>query len=138
MEQSEKAQNQYNMALKQLKDVNDTIYSMAILINRTQQILDERLDWIANIMGATDVTIDRLYLLIWHILFMLVAMVVAVFLKVGFLTRVAVTVLPPFNLAYGLMGSGNCLTFFELASGLIGISIGKSTLINIISPMMTF
>ncbi|KAI4465766.1 protein gamete expressed 1 [Holotrichia oblita] len=123
IEQSERAHQQYVGTLKQLAEVNKTVNSLANLVYGTRQILEDRLNWISTALGGTDVAVDRLYLLTWHIIFIILSMIASSFIELRSSARILVVSLPCLNLAVGLNDLDMALKPLYLTLSLIGILI---------------
>lgn len=125
IEQSERAHQQYIGTLKQLSEVNKTVHSLANLVYGTRQTLEDRLNWISTALGGTDVAVDRLYLLTWHIIFIILSMIASSFIELRASARILVVSLPCLNLAIGLNDLDMALKPLYLTLSLIGTLIGK-------------
>ncbi|GJQ69802.1 hypothetical protein Trydic_g22360 [Trypoxylus dichotomus] len=123
IEQSERAQKQYTDTLKQLFEVNKTIHSLANLVHGTRQLLEDRLNWISSALGGTDVAVDRLYLLTWHIAFIILTMIAASFIDLRISARILVVSLPCCNLAIGLNHLNMALDLLHLTISSVAILI---------------
>ncbi|KRT86824.1 hypothetical protein AMK59_1263 [Oryctes borbonicus] len=121
IEQSERAHKQYMGTLNQLSEVNKTIHSLASLIQGTRQILEDRLNWISSALGGTDVAVDRLYLLTWHIVFIIITMIASSFIDLRVSARILAVSLPCLNLAIGLNHLNMALDPLHLTISLVGI-----------------
>lgn len=115
--------------LKQLSEVNKTVHSLATLVSGTRQILEDRLNWISSALGGTDVAVDRLYLLTWHIAFIIVSMIATSFLDLRISGRILAITLPCVNLAIGLNDLTTALNPANLAISVIVVLIGMRELL---------
>ncbi|KAJ8963728.1 hypothetical protein NQ314_005421 [Rhamnusium bicolor] len=127
LKQNEDFKSQYESTLKNLQEVNKTVHSLVTLVGGTRMALEERLMWLTNTLGGTDLAIERIYLVLWHSVFMLLAMLSCAFLAARASTRLVVVTLPLFNLAVALHGEYQYLDPISLASA-IGIFILAITL----------
>lgn len=85
-------------------EMNQTVYSLVSLVDGTKKALEERLQWVSTALGGTDLAIERLYLLLWHLAFLILGMIGSAFLDVQRGIRLIVIMLPSCNLAVGLHG----------------------------------
>lgn len=93
--------------MKNLQEVNRTVHDLVALVGGTRQALEEKLSWIAVALGGTDLTLERVNLILWHGLFILIAMLVCAFLSLNLYTRLIVSTLPPANLAIAFHSQGH-------------------------------
>lgn len=91
---------------RNLAEVNRTVHDLVSLVGGTRQALEERMAWLSAALGGTDIAVGRLYLILWHTAFMLVAMLTCAFLSARMTTRLAVATLPPLNLAVAFVSDG--------------------------------
>ncbi|KAG5862206.1 hypothetical protein JTB14_014632 [Gonioctena quinquepunctata] len=123
--QNEEFKKQYQSTLKSLQDMNQTVHNLVALVGGTWQTLEERLAWISSALGAADLSIERIYLVLWHSAFMLLAMVTCAFLAVRASTRLVVATLPPLNLAVALYGEHKHLDFMTLLTAIVTFVVGQ-------------
>lgn len=76
------------------------------------------------VLGGTDEALGRLYLVLWHIGVILIAMLASAFLSARASTRLAIITLPPLNLAMALFGN-EYLDFLNLIGVIGGFIAGK-------------
>lgn len=126
LQQSEEAQDQYKATLTQLSEVNATIHALVSLVNSTREALEERLAWLTAALGGTDVAVDRLYMIVWHGLFLLITMIASSFLRVDMFARIIVATSPPLNLLASLQQSPYALDFVGLSSTIGVLVLGKN------------
>lgn len=105
--------------------MNKTVHSLVALVGGTRQALEEKLSWITNVLGGTDLALERIYLILWHVVFMLVAMLVCAFLSASSFTRLIVTTLPPANLAMALHDDQENLNPVALTGALLVLILSK-------------
>lgn len=110
--------------MKNLAEVNKTVHNLVTLVGGTRQALEERLAWLSTALGGTDLAVERLYLIIWHSVFMLLAMLTCAFLSARLTTRLMVATLPPLNLTFALWGSENQLGPLALGITIISLVFG--------------
>ncbi|KAK4880353.1 hypothetical protein RN001_008499 [Aquatica leii] len=127
LKQSEMAHQQYKATLTQLVEVNATVHSLVSLVGGTRKALEERLIWINNALGGTDLALERLYAISWHTGFLLVAMISCAFLGAQTITRLMVTISLPLNLALTLQHSEHALNPLQLST-----SVGACILIQLL------
>ncbi|XP_028131552.2 protein brambleberry-like isoform X2 [Diabrotica virgifera virgifera] len=128
IKQNEDFNRQYRSTFKTLQEMNKTVSDLVVLVKGTWLSLEERLTWIVAALGGTDTAIDRIYIIIWHAAFMLIAMLTCAFLAARPSTRFVVALLPPLNLAVALHGQHQYLDVFSLV-GAIGSFVVAQTLI---------
>ncbi|RZC38000.1 brambleberry-like, partial [Asbolus verrucosus] len=119
LQQNENFKVQYEETLKNLAEVNKTVHNLVSLVGGTRQALEERLTWLTTALGGTDLAVERLYLIIWHSLFMMISMLTCAFLSARISTRLIVATLPPLNLALALWDNENQLTPLMLGAAII-------------------
>lgn len=102
--QSKEFKDQYDYTLKNLMEVNKTVHNLVSLVGGTKKALEEQLHWVSTALGGTDLAIERLYLIMWHLAFFILGMIGSAFLDVQLGIRLIVILLPSFNLAIGLYG----------------------------------
>ncbi|CAG9766635.1 unnamed protein product [Ceutorhynchus assimilis] len=105
LKQNEEFKKQYESTLRNLREVNETVHALVSLVGGTRQALEERLAWIMTALGGTDEAVGRLYLVLWHVGFILTGMLACAFLSARASTRMVIVTLPPFNLAMALSGN---------------------------------
>lgn len=125
LQQNENFKNQYRETLKNLAEVNQTVHNLVNLMGGTRLALEERLAWLTSALGGTDLAVERLYLIIWHLAFIMIAMLTCAFLSANLLTRIIVATLPPVNLSLALWECENQLTPLHLAATVLGLVVGK-------------
>ncbi|KAJ8969351.1 hypothetical protein NQ317_016136 [Molorchus minor] len=133
LKQNEDFKEQYESTLKNLQEVNKTVHNLVTLVSGTRQALEERLAWITTALGGTDLAIDRLYLILWHAAFMLLAMLTCAFLSQQEQVRFVVAVLPPLNLAVALLGEHQHLEPVLLAGAIGGFILVQTTIFSMLS-----
>ncbi|XP_072376483.1 protein brambleberry-like [Diabrotica undecimpunctata] len=114
IKQNEDFNRQYRSTFKSLQEMNKTVSDLVVLVKGTWLSLEERLTWIVAALGGTDTAIDRIYIIIWHCAFMLIAMLTCAFLAARSSTRFVVALLPPLNLAVALHGQYQYLDVLSL------------------------
>lgn len=148
LEQSALAAKQYEATLTQLAQVNSTVYALVDVVVSTRSALEEKLKWMSEALGGTgksillshcyyvfecliicvhiaDDAVERLYLCIAHILYLVLAMVSCAFLQVAVPSRVALVVLVPLNLIVAIQqGTENALTFVGLSAVMLSFIAG--------------
>ncbi|XP_019867205.1 protein brambleberry [Aethina tumida] len=122
VEQNRQFKKQYESTLKNLAEVNRTVHNLVSLVGGTRQALEERLSWLTTALGGTDLAIERLYIILWHFGFMLLAMLSCAFLTAKLSTRIAVVSLPPLNLALAFYGEQHYLDPISLLAA-IGVFV---------------
>ncbi|XP_060517892.1 protein brambleberry-like [Cylas formicarius] len=100
--QNKNFQKQYQDTLRNLQEVNRTVHDLVGLLGGTRQALEDRLSWIMTALGGTDSAVERIYIIFWHISFMLVAMLSCAFLSARTSTRLVIATLPPMNMIVAL------------------------------------
>ncbi|KAB0804700.1 hypothetical protein PPYR_01670 [Photinus pyralis] len=123
LKQSELAQQQYQVTVEQLAEVNATVHSLVSLVGGTRRALEERLAWINSALGGTDSAIERLYAILWHASFLLIAMITCAFLGAQIITRLIVAISLPLNLALTLHKSEHALDPITLTTSVGGCII---------------
>lgn len=122
--QSEAAQKQYEATLAQLAEVNTTVHSLVALVGGTKQALEEKLLWLSTALGGTDLAVERLYLIMWHAAFLLLAMISCSFLAASLGVRLIVAVIPPLNLGLALCGNEKALDPLQLIAVVTSLVAG--------------
>ncbi|XP_069690201.1 protein brambleberry-like [Periplaneta americana] len=90
---------QYESTLHKLAQINTTVNFLLNLMDKTRHELDERLGWLTRLLGGTGEQVDRLYSCVLHILFLVVGMITAAFVRAPTLTRTFLLLVVPLNLA---------------------------------------
>ncbi|XP_066583144.1 protein brambleberry-like [Prorops nasuta] len=112
LEQHETAAQQYEQTLKKLTQINETIQYILDATTNMRSEIDEKLGWITDYIGDTGEQLQRVYRIFLHVLYLMVAMVVAAFLNAPIITRITLLGLIPLNLAtYLKHGLDGCLDF---------------------------
>ncbi|XP_065163475.1 protein brambleberry-like [Atheta coriaria] len=119
LKHSELATKQYQATLEQLKEMNSTVSNLAILVGGTKKALEDRLQWITQLLGGTDNALERIYIFLWHILFLIISMIASAFMNASFPTRLAVISTIPGNLALNILKSEHAADPLELAAFLV-------------------
>lgn len=124
LEQSSMAAKQYEATLNQLSQVNSTVYGLVEVVSTTRAVLEEKLMWLSQTLGGTDNAVERLYLFLSHISYLILAMISCSFLQVPVPGRIALVVLVPLNLIVAIQqGITNALTFIGLSVVLLSFII---------------
>ncbi|CAH1104406.1 unnamed protein product [Psylliodes chrysocephalus] len=134
IQQHEDFNSQYKSMFKTLQEMNRTVHELVTLVRGTWSSLEERLTWIVTALGGTDMAIDRIYLIFWHFMFILMGMLTCAFLAARSSTRLVVTLLPSVNLIVALLGEYQYLDLLSLF-GAVGIFITTQALILWASPI---
>lgn len=129
LNQSEIAKKHYEATLSQLAEVNKTVSGLIDLVTNTKQALEEKLTWLSTSLGGTDLALDRLYVIIWHLTLLLVSMIACAFLGASVNVRLIVAGLPPINLALALNKNENALEPTSLILLVLVLSFGKCFII---------
>ncbi|XP_039313666.1 protein brambleberry isoform X2 [Solenopsis invicta] len=98
LEQHEETILQYEQTMQMLTQINDTIQYIWNLTNTMRVEVDQKLGWITDYIGSTGEQMQRAYRIFLHILYLLVAMIIAAFLQAPFLTRATIMSVVPANL----------------------------------------
>ncbi|XP_071631409.1 protein brambleberry [Temnothorax longispinosus] len=98
LEHHEETIRQYEQTMQMLAQINDTIQYIWNLTNTMRTEVDQKLGWITNYIGDTSEQMQRAYRTFLHIVYLLVAMIVAAFLQAPFLTRATIMGVVPANL----------------------------------------
>lgn len=125
IEQNSQAQLQLNLTIESLRQMNNTVSSLVNVIDSTKRALEERLAWITEILGGTDVSLERLYVAIWHFCFLIGAMILCAFLNATIYTRMMVFVLLPLNMALNFNDSEQYLNPISLVLIITLFAFGK-------------
>ncbi|KAL1491145.1 hypothetical protein ABEB36_011786 [Hypothenemus hampei] len=124
LQQNEDFKIQYESTIRNLKEVNNTVHNLVNLVGGTKKALEERLSWITDVLGGTDKAVERLYLVSWHLGFILISMLSSVFLSALPSTRLATVTLPILNLVFAIYGNAS-LDFSSLIMCLMLILSGQ-------------
>lgn len=127
IEQNHFAQLQLNLTIESLKQMNSTVSSLVNIIGGTKQALEERLSWITEILGGTDIAVERLYIVMWHFGFLTGGMILCAFLNANMSTRIVVFSLVPVNMALYFNDNDQYLSPMGLIQAMSILLIGKST-----------
>ncbi|XP_012257796.2 protein brambleberry-like isoform X2 [Athalia rosae] len=115
MEQNMEAAEQYEQTLRQLDQINQTVHFLLDLTNTLKAEVDQKLGWITNYIGDTGDQFERIYHTVLHVMYLLIAMVVASFLQAPFLTRLTILGILPLNLfSYLTEGAKASLDFCSI------------------------
>lgn len=125
LNQSEIAKKHYEETLVQLAEVNKTVSGLIDLVTNTKKTLEEKLIWLSNSLGGTDLALERLYVIVWHLTLLLVAMIASAFLGAPVNVRFIVAGLPPVNLALALSENENALGPIDLIVLIAVLALGK-------------
>lgn len=106
---------------------------MVSLVGGTRQALEERLSWITAALGGTDLAVERLYLILWHSVFMLIAMLSCAFLAARPSTRFVVVTLPPLNLAVGMYGNEQHLDVVQLTGAILAFILVQTIVYSVMN-----
>lgn len=98
LEQHEETIHQYEQTMQMLVQINDTIQYIWNLTDTMRAEVDQKLGWITDYIGDTGEQMQRAYRIFLHIVYILVAMIVAAFLQAPFLTRATIMGVVPANL----------------------------------------
>ncbi|CAL1682172.1 unnamed protein product [Lasius platythorax] len=98
LEQHEKTIEHYEQTMQKLTQINDTIQYIWNLTNIMRTEVDQKLGWITDYIGDTGEQVQRMYRIVSHVVYILVAMIIASFLQAPFLTRASILGIVPVNL----------------------------------------
>lgn len=98
LEQHEKTIDHYEQTMQKLTQINDTIQYIWNLTNIMRTEIDRKLGWITDYIGDTGEQVQRVYRIVSHVVYILVAMIIAAFLQAPFLTRASILGVVPVNL----------------------------------------
>ncbi|XP_012536413.1 protein brambleberry [Monomorium pharaonis] len=98
LEQHEETIHQYEQTMQMLTQINDTIQYIWNLTNTMRVEVDQKLGWITEYIGDTGEQMQKAYRIFLHIMYLLVAMIIAAFLQTPFLTRATIMGVVPANL----------------------------------------
>lgn len=125
LNQSKIAKKHYEETLLQLAEVNRTVSGLIDLVGNTKKTLEEKLSWLSDSLGGTDLALERLYVIVWHLTLLLFAMIACAFLGAPLNVRIIVSALPPANLALALSKNKNAVGPITLILLTSGLSLGK-------------
>lgn len=125
LNQSEIAKKHYEETLLQLAEVNRTISDLIGLVTNTKKSLEEKLIWLSTSLGGTDMALERLYAIVWHLTLLLLSMIACAFLGAPVNVRIMVATLPPVNLALALCKNENSVGPLNLFLLITGLASGK-------------
>ncbi|KAG5308450.1 BMBL protein, partial [Acromyrmex insinuator] len=115
LQQHEETILQYEQTMQMLTQINDTIQYIWNLTNTMRTEVDQKLGWITDYIGDTGEQMQKAYRIFLHIMYLLVAMIVAAFLQAPFLTRATIMGVIPANLVtYLKQGTEACLDFTSI------------------------
>ncbi|KAL6433450.1 hypothetical protein ACFW04_006529 [Cataglyphis niger] len=98
LEQHEKTIEHYEQTMHKLAQINDTIQYIWNLTNIMRTEIDQKLGWIADYIDNTGEQVQKIYRIVSHVVYILVAMIIAAFLQAPFLTRASILGIVPVNL----------------------------------------
>ncbi|KAL6257682.1 hypothetical protein P5V15_011338 [Pogonomyrmex californicus] len=98
LEQHQETIQQYEQTMEKLTQINDTIQYIWNLTNTMRAEVDQKLGWITDYIGDTGEQMQKVYRTFLHVVYILVAMIVAAFLQAPFLTRATILSVVPANL----------------------------------------
>ncbi|XP_071555163.1 protein brambleberry-like [Temnothorax nylanderi] len=110
LEHNEETIHQYEQTMQMLAQINDTTQYIWDLTNTMRTEVDKKLGWLyIDDTGITDEEMQRAYHTFSHIVYILVAMIVAAFFQAPFFTRGTIMLVVPANLCiylkYGMEAS---------------------------------
>ncbi|XP_018049621.1 PREDICTED: protein brambleberry-like [Atta colombica] len=115
LQQHEETIHQYEQTMQMLTQINDTIQYIWNLTNTMRLEVDQKLGWITDYIGDTGEQMQRAYRIFLHVIYLLVAMIIAAFLQAPFLTRATIMGIIPANLVtYLKQGMEACLDFTSI------------------------
>lgn len=88
---------QYEYTMDQLKKMNSTIYDLANLVTGLQKEFEHKLNWISHKIGGTDYLVNRLNIILFHFLYILMGMLCLVFVNADTFSRLVFIFLIPIN-----------------------------------------
>ncbi|XP_029167264.1 protein brambleberry-like [Nylanderia fulva] len=98
LDQHEKTIEHYEQTMQKLAQINNTIQYIWNLTNIMRTEVDKKLGWITDYIGDTGEQLQRMYRIVSHVVYILVAMIIAAFLQAPFLTRASILAVVPVNL----------------------------------------
>ncbi|KAM0734027.1 Protein brambleberry [Formica fusca] len=98
LEQHEKTIDHYEQTMQKLAQINDTIRYIWNLTNIMRTEIDQKLGWITDYIDDTGEQVQKIYRIVSHVVYILVAMIIAAFLQAPFLTRASILGIVPANL----------------------------------------
>lgn len=93
----ESTMEQYEYTMVKLRKMNSTIYDLAYLVTGLQQDFEQKLTWISEKIGGTDYLVNRLNIILFHFLYLLMGMLCLVFVNADTFSRLAFIFLIPIN-----------------------------------------
>ncbi|XP_012271114.1 protein brambleberry [Orussus abietinus] len=122
--QNTEAIDRYEKTLEKLVQINETVNFIWDITNRMHSEIDQKLGWITDYIGDTGEQMHRAFRIVLHIIYILLAMVVAAFLHAPFLTRATIMGIVPLNLVtYLKHGSDASLDFLSITALIFLITI---------------
>lgn len=113
--QNREAADQFEKTLDKLERINETVHFIWNVTSLMHEEIGDKLGWITDYMGTTRENLFKLYRIGLHVIYILIAMIVAAFLHAPLLTRSAIVGIIPLNLAAFLKkGSNACLDFTSI------------------------
>lgn len=98
LDQHEKTLENYEQTMQKLTQINNTIQYIWNLTNIMRTEIDQKLGWITDYIDDTGEQVQKIFRIVLHITYILVAMIIAAFLQAPFLTRVSILGIVPVNL----------------------------------------
>ena len=130
--QHEEALLQYERTLQKLAQINETIQYVWNVTNVMRAEVDQKLSWLTSYIGDTGEQMQRMYRIGLHIVYLLLAMVVAAFVHAPLLTRITILGLVPLNLVtYLKHGMEACLDFTSMTALILLITTMHFVMIGI-------
>lgn len=94
---------QYEYTMEQLKKMNSTIYDLAYLVTGLQQEFELKLTWISEKIGGTDYLVNRLNIILFHFLYLMMGMLCLVFVNADTFSRLIFIFLIPINFIVAML-----------------------------------
>ncbi|XP_063699487.1 protein brambleberry-like [Culicoides brevitarsis] len=88
---------QYEYTMEQLKKMNATIYDLAYIVSGLQKDFEQKLTWISEKIGGTDYLVNRLNVILFHFVYLLMGMLCLVFVNADTFSRLAFIFMIPIN-----------------------------------------
>lgn len=88
LSQTKVASVQFDQTVKQLHEINKTVFDVADLIRQLQSELNGQLQWITEKVGGTDHFVAKLQLCLQYLAYLLLGMLLLVFVSAGAFYRV--------------------------------------------------
>lgn len=97
LSQNEIASTQFDQTLQRLGEINETVEKLAMLLQTVEVDVNEKLSWITDKIGDTDLVLTNINLVLQHFGFLLLGMLMLVFVNAPPFYRIFFILIVPTN-----------------------------------------